>query len=391
VDNAEYTLSRLKKFAPKGKPELLGAVARGAADLQRAGITTPLRFQHFMAQLAHESGGFTSLSENLNYTSAARIRAVWPTRFKTNKAAQPFVRKPRDLANKVYNGRLGNRAGSDDGWIYRGGGFMQTTGRANYAEKGELTGFSLEEKPELLRDPDTAFVVACKEWEVRKCNEAADRDDVAGVTRKINGGLTGLADREEWLQRAKEIFKDTSKPKVVSGGLADKMSRDQVRRVQLLLDDAGYHEVGAIDGLWGPRTRGALSSLQLDNDLPDTNGMLDERTLAFLPLAPQRPVDTARATATSAVVAVNAPGVIASSLAGRFRAKVGALGSGVVAVVLGAFSYLREGYEYVEDIRESIPVWAWIALLGAVCTYFWYNNARGVKGAVESYRAGKVV
>jgi predicted chitinase len=389
----KVVLAQLKKFAAGAKSEVLQAIVDNWNAAQKAGINTPLRFQHFMAQLAHESGGLRRLVESLSYSSAENIRETWPSRFRTNKAAEPFVREPRKLANKVYNGRMGNVEGSDDGWNYRGRGLIQTTGRDGYRRMGAALGLPLEEQPTLLERPDIAFRVACEEWRARKCNEAADRDDVVAVTKKINGGTIGLADRKEWLSRAKEIFKDTSKPKVVSGGLADKMSREQIARVQSLLDDAGYHEVGEIDGLWGPRTRGALSSLQLDNpnSVDNTDGVLTERTLAFLPIAPPRPVDTARATATSKVVAAAAPGVIEPNLVGRFRAKIGGLGAGALAVVTGAMSYLREGYEYINDIRESIPIWAWLALLCAVCTYFWYNNKKGVEGAVESYRAGKVV
>lgn len=392
-------LAQLKKFAPNAKTDYLQAIIDGWEHAVAARIDTPLRFQHFMAQIAHESSGFTSLSENMRY-SGKRLSEVFKTRngLTPQRAGSLARQGPEAIANFVYGGEWGRKnlgnTQEGDGWLFRGGGFMQTTGRANYTARGKALGMSAEQLAEAVREPGPAFAVACKEWEVRKCNEAADRDDVAGVTKKINGGTNGLADRKEWLQKAKATFKDISKPKVVSGGLADRMDREQVARIQRQLDTLGYHEVGEADGLWGPRTRGALSTFQLDQSppLPQTTGELDRDTMdALFVIARPRPIDVARRTANSAVVAASAPGVIQPNLVGRFRAGVAAVGSGILAAGTGALSYLREGYEYVNDIRESIPVWAWLTLLGAVCTYFWYNNKKGVEGAVESYRAGKVV
>ena len=90
--------------------------------------------------------------ESLFYTSAARIRTVWPSRFPTEASAAPFVKNPRGLANKVYNGRLGNRMGSDDGWIFRGRGLAHPTGRDNYGRAGAKLDLPLLEKPELALD-----------------------------------------------------------------------------------------------------------------------------------------------------------------------------------------------------------------------------------------------
>lgn len=397
----EPILAQLKKFAPAAKPSFLQAIIDGWEHAVAAGINTPLRFQHFMAQIAHESGGFTSLSENMNY-SGKRLSEVFGKRngLTPQKAGALAKQGPETVANFVYGGEWGRKnlgnTQPNDGWEFRGGGFMQTTGRANYTARGKALGMSADQLSEAVREPGPAFAVACKEWEVRGCNTAADRDDVVAVTKKINGGTNGLADRKEWLAKAKTtlVSAGAKRPERVSGGLADRMSRAQIEGVQRQLDKLGYHEVGEIDGLWGPRTRGALSSFQLDQSppLPEVSGSLDQDTVnALFVIAKPRSIDTARQTATSAVVAAAAPGVIEPNIWGRFIGKLGAVGSGILAAGAGALSYLREGYEYVNDIRESVPVWAWLALLGAVCTFFWYNNRQGVKGAVESYRAGKVV
>src|SRR5256885_1044045 len=124
---------------PKARPEYLAALARGDALFRQHGITTPLRLAHFLAQILHESGGLTIAEENLDY-SARRMTQVWPRRFPTLADAAPYAHNPRTLAAKVYNGRMGNRPGSDDGYSYRGRGLMQTTGRENYARMGRLCG-----------------------------------------------------------------------------------------------------------------------------------------------------------------------------------------------------------------------------------------------------------
>lgn len=102
----------------------------------------------------HETGGEMAPNvENLNYTTAARIRAVWPSRFPTMASAQPFVRNARGLANHVYNGRMGNRPGSNDGWDFRGRGQSHITGRENYERADAALGLN----GELVRNPDKAL------------------------------------------------------------------------------------------------------------------------------------------------------------------------------------------------------------------------------------------
>ncbi len=118
------TLARLRRLAPTAKEELLAAILAGWPEAVRAGIKSPLRAPHFLAQIAAETGGFRSIDEDLYYTTAARLMAVWPTRFKSEAAAKPYLRSPERLAERVYGGRLGNdRPG--DGYRFRGGGFRR--------------------------------------------------------------------------------------------------------------------------------------------------------------------------------------------------------------------------------------------------------------------------
>jgi putative chitinase len=113
---------------------------------------------YIMATAYHETGTprMVPSVESLHYTTAARIRAVWPSRFQTEASAAPFVRNARKLANHVYNGRLGNRAGSDDGWTYRGRGLDHLTGRDNYTRAVRIVGADVLDDPDLMLVPDIA-------------------------------------------------------------------------------------------------------------------------------------------------------------------------------------------------------------------------------------------
>ncbi len=112
---------------------------------------------YIMATAYHEVGpDLIPVRENMTYTKAVTICKTWSTRFPTLASAQPYVRQPIKLANKVYNGRMGNRAVGNDGWTYRGGGLPQTTGKDMYRKVGELVGVDLVAQPELILTPRIA-------------------------------------------------------------------------------------------------------------------------------------------------------------------------------------------------------------------------------------------
>lgn len=145
----------------------------------------------FLGQVLHESAGLTQFSENLNY-SAERLCAVWPGRFPTLSAAQPFARNPQALANKVYGGRMGNTE-PGDGWRYRGRGPIQLTGKDNYAFVGNLIGQDLTGLPELMEQPRYALEATIAWWEAKIPDSMLG--DVEKISLRVNGGLIGLADR----------------------------------------------------------------------------------------------------------------------------------------------------------------------------------------------------
>lgn len=193
-------LSRRWPRAPHGLIDAI--VASAPAVLDRYKINTPRRLAHFMAQVSHECGGGTITEENLRY-SALRMTQVWPSRFRTVAAAQPYAYNPKALANKVYNGRMGNRPGTDDGWNYRGRGLIQITGRDGYQQVGKVAGLDLVANPSLANDPKSALEIAAAFWTWKRLNAVADTNNLTAVTRIVNGGSTGLADRQAWLARWK--------------------------------------------------------------------------------------------------------------------------------------------------------------------------------------------
>lgn len=202
-DPGKQTYGALFAFmGARDKASLFGQSA--AEHFPAYQINTPRRVAHWMAQFAHESAGFTRFEENLRYT-AGRLCAVWPKRFPSLSAAQPFANNPEALANGVYGGRLGN-TGPDDGWKYRGRG-PQLTGKDNYSACSSRTGLDLINNPDLAAKPEHFVHIACDFWAQACCNAAADADDLRAVTLKINGGYIGIAERAILLTKAEQVLR----------------------------------------------------------------------------------------------------------------------------------------------------------------------------------------
>jgi putative chitinase len=203
-------IEQLGKIAPSAKSEDIAFYLETLnQQLEEFNINTPLRVAHFVAQIAHESGGFRYKSENLNY-SAKALRAVFSKYFapKTDKDAELYARQPEKIANRVYANRMGNGdEQSGDGWKYRGRGLIQLTGFDNYQQCSDAIGKDLVSNPDLLAESaEMAVAAACWFWNKRKLNDYADQDDLKQITKKINGGYHGLDDRAEHLARAKDVL-----------------------------------------------------------------------------------------------------------------------------------------------------------------------------------------
>ena len=163
------------------------------AAFARFEINTPERQAAFIGQCAHESANFKTLQENLNY-SAKGLNATWPSRFPSEAEAQPYHRQPEKIANKVYSGRMGNLE-EGDGWKYRGRGLIQLTGKDNYRLASDALAVDFIADPDLVLTKEYAALTAAWYWNKRGLNKEADAKDFTGMTKKINGGVIGLADR----------------------------------------------------------------------------------------------------------------------------------------------------------------------------------------------------
>jgi putative chitinase len=162
-------------------------------------INTPQRVAAFLAQCGHESGGWTTFQENLNY-SAQGLCGTFKKYFPTIESATPYARKPEMIANKVYSNRMGNGPeSSGDGWKYRGRGPIQLTGKNNYMQfaKDMFDDWqNLFDNPDwVTEDKDFALMSAIWFWNKNGLNKEADAGDIKTMTRKINGGYIGLEDR----------------------------------------------------------------------------------------------------------------------------------------------------------------------------------------------------
>ena len=205
------TSSILSKIIDKEPENFSFSLWAGALNKHMAfyGINTPKRIAAFLAQIAHESGGFSRLVENLNY-SADGLAKTWPKRFansekKPNHLAIELERKPIQIANTVYANRNGNGdEASGDGWKYRGRGLIQLTFKNNYLSIRDKTGLDIYNNPDLLLDPDAAVKSACAYWDLNKLNRF--ENDFTALRKAINGGLNGLDDCIKYHEKAKKAL-----------------------------------------------------------------------------------------------------------------------------------------------------------------------------------------
>jgi len=259
--------------------------------LPKYGINTERRMAHFISQTTHESNNFRSLEENLNYSEKSLL-AVFGRYFgaapKANAAE--YARNPEKIANRVYNDefrkyKMGNTQ-PGDGWRFRGRGLKQLTGRENYTGFGKFMGMSAEEAAEYVATPKGAVESACWFWDTKKLNNIADTDDVVKMTKIINGGNIGLADRQARYKKAMEVFgnpvsiaeahdDDDNDMDVSDIGTLRKGSKGE--GVKMMQEALG---VGA-DGAFGPGTERALKAWQAANGLT-ADGIAGPMTLEKL-------------------------------------------------------------------------------------------------------------
>jgi len=191
IPASAFKLDKLKGHIPDA------VIAQIPGTAAKFGITNVLRLAHFLSQAGHESAGFKAVNENLNY-SADGLKKIFPKYFPGN-ISESYSRNPEKIANKVYSSRMGNGdEASGDGWKYRGAGFIQLTGKSNYAAFDKTVEDDILANPSLVA---TKYPLASAAWFFQTnglwaiCDKGADDATVTAVTKRVNGGTIGLADR----------------------------------------------------------------------------------------------------------------------------------------------------------------------------------------------------
>jgi putative chitinase len=334
--------SIIRRISPNGKPAIIDGLAKAMPTLiARYNINTPLRQAHFLAQLAHESDGFRTTTE---YASGSAYEGR------------------RDLGN-IYKG---------DGKKFKGRGLIQLTGRHNYRLYGSLLGVDFVANPKLAEQFPYAALTAGEYWKRTELNNLANIDDVNGITRRINGGFNGLADRKRFLEVAK-------------------LELDDTKMVQHRLTDLNY-TLGSIDGKIGLQTRSAIRDFQDANGLRVTGNLdIDTRELLFAENAMRRPVSAHRAEITANELREEGSVLIEAT----DQAKVGSIGAGVatVAAVGTQVSSVATSVQQISDgVQQGMSLAQiasqyWPFIVAAIATiaacYFAYVAYKGAKKAEE--------
>ncbi len=208
IHQSVYSITMIKEevVLPKGGPIDLSKLKGHVPDtvisqipevMEKFQINTPLRLAHFLAQCGHESGNFKATQENLNY-SADGLKKIFPKYFPGN-LSESYARNPEKIASKVYGGRMGNGDESTkEGYKFRGRGYIQLTGKANYAAFAKAINEDTVSNPDLV---STKYPLASAAWFFSKnglnaiADKGADDATVTAVTKRVNGGTIGLADR----------------------------------------------------------------------------------------------------------------------------------------------------------------------------------------------------
>ena len=276
------TVDQLRAMIPSNK-EVEAWCEELNKALPKYDITTDERIAGFVSQCAHESMDFNAMSENLNYREET-LNKVFPRYFGPGKRnAAEYAKNPEKIANYVYmdefrTSKLGNTQ-PGDGWRFRGRGLKQLTGRDNYTRFAKDYGMTAEEAAAWVETKEGALASALWFWKTNNLNPVADTGNVAALTKKINGGDIGLADRQARYAKAMAALGGkVSAAAPVTTAVSETLRRgskgDAVKKMQAKLGLTA-------DGDFGPGTEAALKKWQSANGLT-ADGVAGPKTLAKL-------------------------------------------------------------------------------------------------------------
>lgn len=413
------TAAQVKAIAgPGAKAALVAAVVRGwPSAVTKAKLTTRNRAAHFLAQIMTETGGLQILEESGAYR-APQIMKIFGvnrhsakiTQDEANRiAALPVAQRGPVLFNRVYGVgnpkkmREFNNTGPNDGWLYRGGGMMQATGKSNYAAMAKKTGLPLVEHPELLHNPDSAFTAAYLEWaQDGRCNAAADRDDVVAVRKIINGGANGLAECRVFLAKAKKVLADYSvdeppAPEPSYPTAPTGPDGDLILATKKKLDELGYHEFGTLDSEWGGRTVAAIAAYKLDRGMTGPAEIDDELTAQLnrdIADKWRRPIADVRTKATVNDLAPHNE-TLKQNWWTRLWAKLAAIPAGIGALVSGVMDKFPDAKAtYIDPVMDffvDVPGWLWFVIAAGAAAAIWIGTRKADATVVDSFKTGRLL
>ncbi len=278
------------RVAPHAQANYLDAIRQGDQLFQRNGITTPLRIAHFFAQALHETGGFTILRENMNYSAPRLLEIFGVNRHSaaiTPPEATVLANHPEAIAERVYGlgnphkaQELGNTQ-PGDGFRYRGNGVLQMTGRGAHRKTGLACGVDFEGNPDLATAPEHALKPALQEWTENGLNAFADKNDIRTITLKINGGFNGFAERQALFNQLFPLLRDDASPLEPSQA-AD--ADQEIKWLQQTLNTLGAQPRLEIDGRFDTATRQAVVEFQLASRI-QVDGIPGPVTVSAIKLA----------------------------------------------------------------------------------------------------------
>jgi predicted chitinase len=453
--NAAQVRSIASVLGSRPRADMVAAIVAGWPQaVAKAKLTSGLRAAHFLAQIMTETGGLAILEESGAY-SARRMLEIFGVGHHSAKitpaeaqriASLPVSQRAVVLFNRVYGTgnpskmrEFGN-TGPNDGYLYRGGGMMQATGKSNYAALERKTGLPLVAHPELLHSPGSAFTAAYLEWaEGGRCNAAADRDQVEAVRKVINGGLNGIAECRKYLAKAKTVLADYAVDAAPVALLADPQDapdapavEDPVAQAPGALPVAGAagdpdiysvqgrlkamnYSPGVVAGVWGGMTAGALAGFLNDRGsavVPPAS--LDAFTAVKAAITAElthaeaehfvRPVTAARANADPGTVAAVAPEVLPAK-----RNFVATAWASIVAFFTALWQLVSDkvaaAWDFVTDHKDDlgdpssvmstawsyltdVPGWLWLSLAGGALLWIALDARDAVKKITTSVQTG---